>query len=44
MAASYSDPFDRPFHLRKPYRLVSVYYLAYVTVSGLYVDFLVTSK
>jgi len=35
MAASYSDLF---------YRLVSVSYLTYVLLSGLYVDFLVTPK
>ena len=35
MAASYSDLFDRRFHLRRPYRLVSVSYSTYVPFSRL---------
>ena len=42
--ASYSDLSYRRFHLRKPYRLVSVSYSMYVPFSGLYVDFLLTLK
>ena len=42
--ASYSDIFYRRFHLRKPYRPVSVSYSMYVPFSGLSVDFLVTPK
>ena len=44
MAALYFDPPYRRFHLRRPYRLVSVSYSMCVPFPGLYVNFLVTPK
>ena len=44
MIASYSDLFYRHFHLRKPYKHVSVSYLMYVSCPVYNVDFLVTFK